>query len=256
MRGSSRSRAHAAASSVAPAVSNAVAGTHDGQPNAKVNGESAASSSMKRMPSSPRTFAISCGSLTLATVPCRMATRANSHGGSMLLSTWTCASTNPGTRTPGASSISAGPMRAMRPSRTTTVAGRTVSATTSATRCVSENSIPRSVSRSGPSTVCVEATSRTRGVGSRSRGRVSKEGLEAGSRGRVSRQGLEAAPRHLAESWNRVAATGDGPRCEVRPRAPRHCAAGFAGARPVGAGGAFDGSGTAGSTRNFIMSLM
>jgi hypothetical protein len=51
---------------------------------------------MKRTPCSPSTLAISCGSLTLATVPWRTASRANSLGTSIELSMCTWASTKPG----------------------------------------------------------------------------------------------------------------------------------------------------------------
>ena len=148
MFGSSRRRVHASASMVAPAVSNEVAGTHEGQPNQQVNGEPAMSLIMNWTPGSPKTFAISCGSLTDATVPCRIATRANSQGGSMLLSTWTCASTNPGTKTPGCTGAVVGTQEMIRPDRTVTAHGRIVPASTSATRWLMVMSgIARSVAR-------------------------------------------------------------------------------------------------------------
>jgi hypothetical protein len=85
----------------------------------------AASSSMNARPSSPSTFAISCGSLTVATVPCRLATRANSVGGSMLLSTCTWASTKPGIRKPASTGVPAGSGRTdvIRAPSTVTSAG-------------------------------------------------------------------------------------------------------------------------------------
>jgi hypothetical protein len=52
---------------------------------------------MNSTPALPHTLAISCGSLTVATVPCGTASRANCAGTSMELSICTCASINPGT---------------------------------------------------------------------------------------------------------------------------------------------------------------
>jgi len=86
-----------AASRLAPEVSNGVAGTHGGAPKLKLNGTVFPFSIMNLMPSTPSTFAISCGSETVATVPCPTASLANSDGTSIELSIWTCASIKPGT---------------------------------------------------------------------------------------------------------------------------------------------------------------
>ena len=96
--GVSSSSATAAASSRAPDVSNRVAGTQGEAPNRMVNGVRDASSSIQRTPSIPRTLAISWGSDTVATVPWRTTSRANSLGGRRLLSMCTWASTKPGAR--------------------------------------------------------------------------------------------------------------------------------------------------------------
>ena len=53
---------------------------------------------MYHTPSAPSTLAISCGSETVATVPCTTASRANSVGTSIELSIWTWASVKPGSR--------------------------------------------------------------------------------------------------------------------------------------------------------------
>ena len=82
----------------APAVSNVVAGTHDGAPKLNLNGTCAAFSSMYCTPATPSTLPISCGSLTVATVPCTTAARANSLGTSIELSMWTWASMKPGSK--------------------------------------------------------------------------------------------------------------------------------------------------------------
>ncbi|MGC4006623.1 MAG: hypothetical protein QM811_27275 [Pirellulales bacterium] len=98
IRGSSNNAATPAASIFPPALSNGVAGTHDGAPKFTFNGVCRAFSTMYHTPSAPSTFAISCGSDTVATVPCGTAKRANSVGTSIELSICTCASTKPGQR--------------------------------------------------------------------------------------------------------------------------------------------------------------
>ena len=97
----------------APAVSKAVAGTQLGAPNSTWKGVCAALASIQRTPSRPSTLAISCGSETLATVPWRTARRANSAGGSRLLSICTWASMKPGIRQ-GQAGFAA-PSSSMRP---------------------------------------------------------------------------------------------------------------------------------------------
>ncbi len=54
-----------------------------------VSGPSLADSNMKRMPSRPRTLAISCGSVTTVVVPRGTTARANSDGVTRLDSMWT-----------------------------------------------------------------------------------------------------------------------------------------------------------------------
>ena len=70
----------------APAVSNVVAGTQLGAPKLKEKGTVLPFTIINSMPSMPQTFAISCGSLTVATVPCVTAKRANSEGTNIELS--------------------------------------------------------------------------------------------------------------------------------------------------------------------------
>ena len=84
------------ASSTQPEVSKAVEGTQLGAPKKNLNGTFLPFSIIYLTPSFPSTLAISCGSLTVATVPWQVARRANSEGTSMELSIWTWASTKPG----------------------------------------------------------------------------------------------------------------------------------------------------------------
>ena len=69
-----------------------VAGTHEGAITSIERREPFAHSSMKRIPSRPRTLAISCGSVTTVVVPRGTTARANSAGVASELSMWTCAS--------------------------------------------------------------------------------------------------------------------------------------------------------------------
>ena len=92
--------------SEAPEVSNGVAGTHDGNMKRMSTAASLASCSMNRMPSSPHTLAISCGSATMVVVPLERIKRANSVGRSIEDSICTCASIKPGTSMAFSRSIS------------------------------------------------------------------------------------------------------------------------------------------------------
>ena len=64
-----------------------VAGTQEGAFTRTVTGAPRALSSMKRTPSRPRTFAISCGSATRVVTPRGTTARASSPGGTIALST-------------------------------------------------------------------------------------------------------------------------------------------------------------------------
>ena len=80
----------------APADSKVVAGTQLGAPKLNLNGVFLPFSIINSTPFTPKTFAISCGSLTVAIVPCLTAILANSDGTNIELSIWMCASTKPG----------------------------------------------------------------------------------------------------------------------------------------------------------------
>ena len=71
---------------IAPALSKELAGTHDGAPKLNFNGTFFPFSIIKSTPFTPNTFAISCGSETVATVPCVTAIFANSDGTNIELS--------------------------------------------------------------------------------------------------------------------------------------------------------------------------
>ena len=70
----------------APADSKVVAGTHEGAPKLNLNGTCLPFSIINSTPFTPKTFAISCGSETVATVPCFTAILANSLGTNIELS--------------------------------------------------------------------------------------------------------------------------------------------------------------------------
>jgi hypothetical protein len=59
-------------------------------------GRPAAAARKSRMPATPRTFAISCGSVTAAAVPWTAAWRANVPGVVIVDSMWRCASQSAG----------------------------------------------------------------------------------------------------------------------------------------------------------------
>ena len=67
-------------------VSIGVAGTQEEAITNIASGEPFAQSSMKRIPSRPRTLAISCGSVTTVVVPRGTTARANSRGVTIALS--------------------------------------------------------------------------------------------------------------------------------------------------------------------------
>jgi hypothetical protein len=73
-----------------------VAGTQEGAPKKNLKRVCWPFWIMYSTPAMPNTLAISCGSDTVATVPCTTAKRANSEGTSMELSMCTWASTKPG----------------------------------------------------------------------------------------------------------------------------------------------------------------
>ena len=79
-------------------VSNGLAGTHDGAITNTSSGTPSQASSSQCTPSVPSTFAISCGSQTIAVVPCAITSRANSATVSFDDSMCMWASMNPGTR--------------------------------------------------------------------------------------------------------------------------------------------------------------
>ena len=62
------------------------------------SGRLADASSSQWTPSVPSTFAISCGSATIAVVPSGSSRRENSSSRSFVDSMWMCGSMNPGTR--------------------------------------------------------------------------------------------------------------------------------------------------------------
>ena len=64
-----------------------------------VIGRPSLASSMKLTPDTPQTLAISCGSATMAVVPCGTLTRASSAGSSIVLSMCMCPSMKPGQMT-------------------------------------------------------------------------------------------------------------------------------------------------------------
>ncbi|OPY40340.1 MAG: hypothetical protein A4E42_02183 [Methanoregulaceae archaeon PtaU1.Bin222] len=64
----------------APPLSSGVAGTHDGNIKNRSTGSPSRSSSIYRRPSTPQTFAISCGSATTVVEPCIATTLAYSEG--------------------------------------------------------------------------------------------------------------------------------------------------------------------------------
>ncbi len=63
----------------------------------------------QRIPSTPMTLAISCGSQIAVVIPRGVTQRSNSCGVTRLLSTCRCVSMNPGTSTSPATSITAAP---------------------------------------------------------------------------------------------------------------------------------------------------
>ena len=79
-----------------PGLSNEVAGTHEGIPQKNFKGAFSPLFTINSTPSTPKTLAISCGSATTPTVPFGITNLENSTGINMELSTWTCASINPG----------------------------------------------------------------------------------------------------------------------------------------------------------------
>ena len=89
-----------ALSNAAPAVSKVVAGTQLGAPKLNLKFTSFPFSIINSTPSIPHTLAISCGSLTVPTVPCVTAILANSVGTSILLSMCTWLSMKPGRMKP------------------------------------------------------------------------------------------------------------------------------------------------------------
>ena len=81
-----------------------LAGTHEGAITNTASGSPSEASSIQCTPSEPSTLATSCGSHTIAVVPCGSTARANWAGVSLEDSTCMCASMNPGTsRCPRAS---------------------------------------------------------------------------------------------------------------------------------------------------------
>ena len=70
----------------APALSKEVAGTQLGAPKLNFKGTFFPFSIIKSTPCTPNTLAISCGSETVATVPCTTAILANSEGTTIELS--------------------------------------------------------------------------------------------------------------------------------------------------------------------------
>ena len=83
-------------SSSAPDSSSGVAGTQLGSIKNTSIGRRSVASSIYSMPSVPMTLVISCGSVTIAVVPCGTTARANSRGTERDDSMWMCASRNPG----------------------------------------------------------------------------------------------------------------------------------------------------------------
>ena len=71
---------------MAPALSKEVAGTQLGAPKLNFNGTFFPFSIINSTPFTPKTLAISCGSETVATVPCTTAILANSEGTNIELS--------------------------------------------------------------------------------------------------------------------------------------------------------------------------
>ena len=83
----------------APGVSSPGAdGTQEGICTKTWMGAASASATIMRTPSSPKTFAISCGSAKIAVVPCGSTARTYSVIVHMLLSTCRWPSVSPGTR--------------------------------------------------------------------------------------------------------------------------------------------------------------
>ncbi len=76
----------------------AVAGTHEEAMSLTASGSPRAASTMKRMPGSPATLAISCGSLTTQVTPRGSTAAANWDGMQRLDSMCTCASISAGAR--------------------------------------------------------------------------------------------------------------------------------------------------------------
>ena len=83
----------------APGVSSPGAeGAQEGICTKTLTGCASASSCISRTPSSPSTFATSCGSTNIVVVPCGITARANSVTVSMPDSTCMCPSQSPGIR--------------------------------------------------------------------------------------------------------------------------------------------------------------
>ena len=91
--------ATSSALSSAPGVSKPAAdGTQEGTSTHMCTGCSAASSAINLTPFSPKTLAISCGSVNMPVVPCGRTARTNSLTVNMPDSTCICPSSRPGTR--------------------------------------------------------------------------------------------------------------------------------------------------------------
>ena len=118
--------------------SNGEAGTQDGAMKKISSWRSADASSSQWTPSTPSTFAISCGSATTAVVPSGRTSRANSSTSSFTDSRCMCASMKPGTtQLPTASTVSRpsySPSPAITPSTTATSASSHSRVNTESTR--------------------------------------------------------------------------------------------------------------------------
>ena len=102
--GSPISPARSAASIRAPEVSISVEGTQDESCTRRSISRCGEACWNQRMPSTPRTLAISCGSQIAVVIPRGVTQRSNSCGVTRLLSTWRWVSMNPGTSTSPATS--------------------------------------------------------------------------------------------------------------------------------------------------------